>query len=138
VLKGDQALQQFTLHHYRETGGALATVNGPMLVSFADPSDGKNLYSYLMFLVREADGRYAPTGGRLIPLITRSILYLTSRRLEIALRPCSSRRSGRVARLRREVAMIAAAFDIEPILLDGSVWLSAFRVEFSRDYMRGA
>lgn len=67
VLKGDKDLKQFTLHHYRETGGALATVNGPLLLSFADPSDGKNLHSYLMFLVREADGRYAPTGGQTDP-----------------------------------------------------------------------
>jgi hypothetical protein len=68
VLKGDKALKQFTLHHYREEAdGALATVNGPLLVSFADPSDGKNLHSYLMFLVREADGRYAPTGGQTDP-----------------------------------------------------------------------
>lgn len=66
VLKGDKALKQFTLHHYREAGGVLATVNGPLLV-FVDPSDGKNLHSYLMFLVREADGRYAPTGGQTDP-----------------------------------------------------------------------
>lgn len=63
VLKGEKTIRRFTLHHYRLTGG---TENGPLLVFF-DPSDTSNNSSYLLFLVREPDGRYAPTGGQTDP-----------------------------------------------------------------------
>lgn len=59
VLKGDSTLTQFTLHHYR-LAQAEAVVNGPMLFFSAAP----NRSSYLLFLVHEPDGRYAPTGGQ--------------------------------------------------------------------------
>ena len=65
VLKGDTAIKQFTLHHYREAQDSLA-LDGPFLVSF-DPSDMRKRSSYLVFLVREADGRFAPTGGQTDP-----------------------------------------------------------------------
>jgi hypothetical protein len=64
VLKGDKTIKKFTLHHYRERNGV--TMNGPMLVFF-DPSDASNRHSYLLFLVREPDGRFAPTGGQTDP-----------------------------------------------------------------------
>jgi hypothetical protein len=41
-------------------------MNGPSLVSF-DPSDMKQRSSYLLFLIREPDGRFAPTGGQTDP-----------------------------------------------------------------------
>jgi hypothetical protein len=40
--------------------------DGPMLVSF-DPTDGSKRSSFLMFLTREKDGRYMPTGGQTDP-----------------------------------------------------------------------
>jgi len=66
VLKGDQAIKLFTLHHYRGVQTAAGELNGPLLVFF-DPSDTSQLNSYLLFLVREPDGRYAPTGGQTDP-----------------------------------------------------------------------
>ena len=65
VLKGDKTTNKFTLHHYRERDSGVS-MNGPMLVFF-DPSDASNRHSYLLFLVREPDGRFAPTGGQTDP-----------------------------------------------------------------------
>jgi hypothetical protein len=62
VLKGDKGLKQFVLHHYREAKPQ-PTINGPALVAF----DSSKKTSFLLFLVREADGRYAPTGGQTDP-----------------------------------------------------------------------
>lgn len=67
VLKGNPTIRRFTLHHYRETessGGP--SIGGPLPVKF-DPSDVSARSSYLMFLIREADGRYAPVGGQTDP-----------------------------------------------------------------------
>ncbi|MDA1054933.1 MAG: hypothetical protein O3C40_31300 [Planctomycetota bacterium] len=61
VLKGDKALKKFSLHHYRAEG-AMVVRNGPTLVSFA-PGEK----TFIAFLVREADGRYAPTVGQVHP-----------------------------------------------------------------------
>jgi len=65
VLKGDVTDRQFTLHHYREAK-SLPMVDGAFLVFF-DPSDISKRSSYLLFLVREPDGRFAPTGGQTDP-----------------------------------------------------------------------
>jgi hypothetical protein len=65
VLKGDLTLKQFTLHHYREAQVSLQA-DGPFLVRF-DPSDISKRSSYLLFLVREPDGRFAPIGGQTDP-----------------------------------------------------------------------
>jgi hypothetical protein len=67
VLKGDKTVKQFTLHHYRcrEAKCRLA-LDGPSLVFF-DPSDMSKRSSYLLFLVREPDGRFAPIGGQTDP-----------------------------------------------------------------------
>jgi hypothetical protein len=67
VLKGNPEIKRFTLHHYREANpsGALS-IGGPTLVKF-DPSDASVRSSYLMFLVREPDGRFAPVGGQTDP-----------------------------------------------------------------------
>jgi hypothetical protein len=65
VLRGDTTVKQFTLHHYREAQISTA-LDGPELVSF-DPSDMSKRSSYLLFLVREPDGRFAPIGGQTDP-----------------------------------------------------------------------
>jgi hypothetical protein len=41
-------------------------MDGALLVFF-DPADISKRSSYLLFLVRERDGRYAPTGGQTDP-----------------------------------------------------------------------
>jgi len=64
VVKGDKGVQKVVLHHYR-VKSAKAMLNGPVLVYF-DPSL-PNPNSYLMFLRKEQDGRYAPTGGQTDP-----------------------------------------------------------------------
>ena len=65
VLKGEATVKQFTLHHYREVQFS-AALDDPYLVSF-DPSDMSKRSSYLLFLVREPDGRFAPIGGQTDP-----------------------------------------------------------------------
>jgi len=54
VLKGDSSLKKLVVHHYRRAGHP--EWNEFNLASF-DPKDSTN---YLLFLKREADGRYAP------------------------------------------------------------------------------
>lgn len=71
VLKGDRALRDFAFHHYRTPDGAnISSVpNGPTFVSF-DPADEKPPFihrTYILFLRREADGRYAPIAGQTDP-----------------------------------------------------------------------
>lgn len=65
VLKGDATSKQVTLHHYREAEPSNA-LNQPFLVYF-DPSDISKRRSYLLFLVHEPDGRFAPFGGQTDP-----------------------------------------------------------------------
>jgi hypothetical protein len=65
VLKGKPLVGDVVLHHYREASRRLA-MDGPFLVAF-DPSDRSWRRSYILFLVREPDGRYAPTGGQTDP-----------------------------------------------------------------------
>jgi hypothetical protein len=66
VLKGEKTIRQFMLHHYREAQTDALELNGPSLVFF-DPSDTSRQNSYLLFLVREPDGRFAPAGGQTDP-----------------------------------------------------------------------
>jgi hypothetical protein len=66
TLKGNGALTQFVLHHYREAVQG-AELDGPGLISFDPGSTDRR--SCLMFLVRESDGRYAPTGGQTDPAL---------------------------------------------------------------------
>jgi len=67
VLKGNPGIKRLTLHHYREANSSGApSMGGPTLVKF-DPSDASARSSYLMFLVREPDGRFAPVGGQTDP-----------------------------------------------------------------------
>jgi hypothetical protein len=63
VLKGDKVIKDFVLHHYRAPQPGESYPNGPNLLSF-NPSKKR---SFLIFLIREADGRYAPTCGQTDP-----------------------------------------------------------------------
>lgn len=65
ALKG-APLKGFVLHHYRAADSSMAVLDGPELVSF-DPTDPSQPQAFLMFLVRESDGRFAPTGGQTDP-----------------------------------------------------------------------
>jgi hypothetical protein len=61
VLKG-QKQDRFVLHHYRLPQSDVAIINGPVLVKFNPAHD-----EYLLFLVRERDGRFAPVAGQAHP-----------------------------------------------------------------------
>jgi hypothetical protein len=64
VLKGERDIKQLVLHHF-----ALASApasRGPLLVSFK-PEDKKQ---FLMFLQKEADGRYVAVSGQTDPLVS--------------------------------------------------------------------
>ncbi len=63
VLKGEKSTKEFVLHHYRCDGFPCTMPNGPTFITF-DPAKKR---PYLLFLVREADGRYAPVVGQIDP-----------------------------------------------------------------------
>ena len=63
MFKGGKGLKKFVLHHYRLAESDVAIVNGPDLVSF----DIRKPWPYLLFLVKEADGRYAPATDQIDP-----------------------------------------------------------------------
>jgi hypothetical protein len=64
VVKGDKSLKRIVLHHYKFAKPEYEDpVDGLGLVSF-DPAKKK---SYLLFLKKEADGRFAPINGQLDP-----------------------------------------------------------------------
>jgi len=67
-VKG-KASKRIVLHHYREVSTA-PSVNGPGLVSF-DPTQNQQ---YLMFLIREQDGRYAAVSGQTDPDMAIEVL----------------------------------------------------------------
>jgi hypothetical protein len=68
VLKGDKKLTEVVIHHYRPAPGAAMVPNGPTFVYFAVPEGAEGLSrSYLLFLHREADGRYASVVGQADP-----------------------------------------------------------------------
>jgi hypothetical protein len=72
VLKGAKR-QHFTLHHYRlapaDHVGRVETVilNGPTFKTYEPKLGGQ---PFLMFLVRERDGRFAAVAGQIDPLIS--------------------------------------------------------------------
>ena len=70
VLKGDKALRDFVFHHYRTTDGSNIphVDNGPTFISF-DPVVSPTITprTFILFLIREADGRYAPVVGQTDP-----------------------------------------------------------------------
>jgi hypothetical protein len=66
VLKGKSDIKRFVLHHYRSVPSSELSFGGASTVSF-DPNDPKQPREFLLFLVREKDGRYAPYGGQTFP-----------------------------------------------------------------------
>jgi hypothetical protein len=68
VIKGPK-LTRFTLHHYRlaPIPGKDIILNGPTFQTY-EPRVGEQ--PFLMFLVRERDGRFAPVAGQVDPLIS--------------------------------------------------------------------
>lgn len=74
VLKGDSTTRLVVLHHYRVDG--ISAPNGPNFVSF-DPAKNQQ---FLLILVREPDGRYAPTSGQIDPGFENGVYALTTPR----------------------------------------------------------
>jgi hypothetical protein len=64
VLKGTKR-PRFTLHHYREVPSDTITVDGFLLAEF---NPRKNQHPYLLFLIREPTGRFAPAASQTDPL----------------------------------------------------------------------
>ncbi len=70
VLKGEESLKELVLHHYRFNDQHYVVPNGPSLVSFTPVAEGAftaQQKSFILFLVRESDGRYAPVVGQMDP-----------------------------------------------------------------------
>jgi hypothetical protein len=70
VLKGDKTPGDFVLHHYRTTNGSNIPhiPNGPGFVSFGPAANPQIApQTFILFLRREADGRYAPVVGQTDP-----------------------------------------------------------------------
>jgi hypothetical protein len=70
ILKGDKALRDFVFHHYRTTDDSNIShlPNSPTFISFdlvANPTIPPR--TFILFLLREADGRYAPIVGQTDP-----------------------------------------------------------------------
>jgi hypothetical protein len=68
VLKGDKTLKDIVLHHYRPNPDGVMVPNGPSFVHFAI-SDKLSILrkTYILFLHRETNGRYAPVVGQADP-----------------------------------------------------------------------
>jgi hypothetical protein len=68
VLKGDKTLKDLVVHNYRPVPGGIMVPNGPSFVHFGvseKPSVPRR--TYILFLHREADGRYATVVGQTDP-----------------------------------------------------------------------
>ena len=65
VLKGEPSTKTLVLHHFSLVN-LKAMSGGPFLVSF-EPKDKKR---YLMFLQKEADGRYVAVSGQTDPMLS--------------------------------------------------------------------
>lgn len=65
VMKGDRSIKKATLHHYRLDDPKQLVMNGPNLATF----DPKQHTRFLLFLHREADGRYSPVSGQTDPTL---------------------------------------------------------------------
>jgi hypothetical protein len=65
VLKGDQKMKKFVLHHY-QLDHQECLINEPELVTFNSQIWGPH---YLLFLTKEPDGRYSPVTGQTDPAL---------------------------------------------------------------------
>jgi hypothetical protein len=64
TLKGPKDVTKFLLHHYRWTLDE-EVANGPNFIQIPSQRHG----TFLMFLAREKDGRYAPVTGQFDPAV---------------------------------------------------------------------
>lgn len=64
VLKGERNVKQVVLHHFALAAAPVS--RGPLLVSFK-PEEKKQ---FLMFLQKEADGRYVAVSGQTDPVLS--------------------------------------------------------------------
>ena len=64
ILKGDKTSKEFVLHYYRLLKPNSIAIDAPALATF-EP----NKMAFLLFLVREPDGRYAPCSGQTDPTL---------------------------------------------------------------------
>ena len=68
VFKGDKTLKEFVLHYYRPDTNGVIVPDAPSFVSFVVSEDPMfPTRKYMLFLHREADGRYAPVVGQADP-----------------------------------------------------------------------
>lgn len=72
VFKGPQNIRKFQLHHYRfQDPRQMSFVDAPHLITLpTPPQNGEQSVghqTFLMFLVKEPDGRYAPVTGQTDP-----------------------------------------------------------------------
>ncbi len=65
LMKGDKSVKKAVLHHYRLADPKQLMMNGPNLACF----DPKQPTRFLLFLHREADGRYSPVSGQTDPTL---------------------------------------------------------------------
>ena len=65
IMKGEKTTNRFVLHHYRLAQRDGPVVNGPNFVAF----DPKGHHAFLLFLKKEADGRYAPVTDQRDPAL---------------------------------------------------------------------
>jgi hypothetical protein len=65
ILKGPKGVTKFLLHHYRSTWNEQEVANGPNFIEIPSNRHG----TFLMFLAREKDGRYAPVTGQFDPAV---------------------------------------------------------------------
>ena len=73
VLKGNKGKSKFVLHHYKLQHEE-PMISGPGLVSFDPKLWGP---PFLLFLVKERDGRYAPVTGQTDPALDSVIQLKT-------------------------------------------------------------
>jgi hypothetical protein len=65
VLKGDKEMNKLVLHHYRLEHEE-PMISGPEFISFDPKLWGP---PFLLFLIKERDGRYAPVTGQTDPAL---------------------------------------------------------------------
>jgi hypothetical protein len=66
VLKGSLEDDRLVLHHYREETEWGSPPNGPIFIAFSPGSTNE----YLLYLVRDGNGRYAPVAGQVDPYLS--------------------------------------------------------------------
>jgi hypothetical protein len=72
VEKGDTNLTEFVLHHCRLADPGLLSINGPEFLNFAGRRTND---SFLVYLVLEGHGRFAPVSGQTDP--APSVVYVS-------------------------------------------------------------